>query len=139
MDIERELTDDEELMLHGHCHFFAVAMHELTGLPLAAYIDYDMDIDRYALVHAFVVDGPDAIDIRGRMPLKDIIAGEFEVWEPEYVDASREELLKFGFGRKSVSANNPDFKRAMRLAKSVLESIDTEVSPVSQVVNSPAP
>lgn len=137
MDIERELTDDEGIMLHGHCHFFALAMHELTGYPLAAYVEYDMDIDRYALVHAFVVDGEDAIDVRGRMPAADIIKDEFDFWEPELITPTREVLLMYGFGRKSVSPNNKDFKRAMRVAEDVLSQLTAE--PSTGVQTAPRP
>jgi hypothetical protein len=40
---EYERTDEEELMLHGRCHLFAVAMSDLTGYPIGAYLDTDLD------------------------------------------------------------------------------------------------
>ena len=133
MDIERELTEDEEIMLHGHCHFMALALHEATGFKLAAYLEFDDDIGRTALVHAFVVDGDEAIDVRGRMPLSDILEGEFQCFEPDLVEFSREELLLLGFGRKSVSSNNPDFRRAKRIAADLLDALEVSSVPVAGV------
>ena len=41
MTEERELTDFEETLLHGAYHLMAIALHDITGLPLGAYMEYD--------------------------------------------------------------------------------------------------
>ncbi|MCS4088448.1 hypothetical protein [Rhizobium sp. BK176] len=121
---EHERTDDEELMLHGRCHLFAVAMSELTGHPIGAYLDTDLETGGTVLVHAFVVDGDDGIDIRGRMPIDDIIEDEFDTFEPEFALLSREDVLLLGHGRRTISDRNRELSRARQLAAALVERLD---------------
>ncbi|MCV9964196.1 hypothetical protein OIU34_20130 [Pararhizobium sp. BT-229] len=132
-----ERTDDEELMLHGRCHLFAVALSELTGLPIGAYLDTDIETERTVLVHAFVVDGDIGIDIRGRVPLDDIIEGEFDTFEPELVMISREDVLLLGHGRGTISQRNPELLVAKRLAASLVERLDEPPPPTQMTGPSP--
>jgi hypothetical protein len=121
---ETDRTDEEELMLHGRCHLFAVAMNELTGYPIGAYLDTDIETERTVLVHAFVVDGDYGIDIRGRTPIDDIINGEFDTFNPEFVLLSRENVLLLGHGRRTISQKNPELVTARKLALTLIERID---------------
>lgn len=112
-------------MLHGGCHLFAVALSELTGQPIGAYLDTDIETERTVLVHAFVVDGDDGIDVRGRIPIDDIIEDEFETFEPEFVMLSREDVLLLGHGRRTISQKNADLVTARQLAASLVDRLDT--------------
>ncbi len=117
---ERERTDFEETLLHGACHLLAVALHDITGLPLGAYMEYDFDIDGMALVHAFVIDGEHAIDVRGRFPTSEILEDEFTAFEPDFVLLTREQLCRLGEGRKTISKRNPRYVAALEVANDLL-------------------
>lgn len=122
MDIERELTRDEEEHLHGKCHLFAIALHRLTGLPLAATLDVDMWTERTVLVHAYVIDGEQAIDVRGRFAV-DTIDEDFEVndhWD--VVNISEEDLMLLGSRRRKVNESGAGYRKAMSLAEGVAAS-----------------
>lgn len=135
--MDEERSELEEEFLHGKCHLLAVALHELTGLPIGAYLDTCIETERTVLVHAFVVDGETGIDIRGRLNVDDILEDEFDTFEPEFVMLSREDVLLLGHGRRAVSQKNPDLLVAKRLAASVVERLDV---PAPQTRNaSPSP
>ncbi len=123
--MEAERTELEEEFLHGKCHLLAVALHELTGYPIGAYLDTDIETERTVLVHAFVVDGEDGIDVRGRMPIDDIIEEEFDTFEPEFVTLTREDVLLLGHGRRTISQKNPDLVTARQMAVALIERMDT--------------
>lgn len=135
---EPERTEEEELMLHGRCHLFAVAMSDLTGYPIGAYLDTDIDTDGTVLVHAFVVDGEDGIDIRGRMPIADIIEDEFDTFQPEFTMMSREDVLLLGHGRRSISDRNRELITARKLAAALVERMDN-ARPSALVARPPSP
>jgi hypothetical protein len=122
MDIERELNRDEEEHLHGKCHLFAIALHRLTGLPLAAMLDVDMWSERTVLVHAYVMNGDQAIDVRGRFPI-DTIDQDFEVndhWDVTGI--SEEDLMLLGSRRRKVNESGPGYRKAMFLAEGVADA-----------------
>lgn len=127
--MDEERSEQEEEFLHGKCHLLALALQELTGLPIGAYLDTDIETERSVLVHAFVVDGDDGIDIRGRLPIDDIIEDEFDTFEPEFVILSREDVLLLGHGRRTISQKNLDLLVARGLAASLVERIDTVSAP----------
>lgn len=112
-----ELTEEEELLLHGHCHLLAIAMHEQTGLSLVAYVESDFETETTVLVHAFVLDGDHAIDIRGRIPLDDVLI-DFVFFEPELIEISRDDLLLLGSGNQTPDPNDVD--KAQSAAKSLM-------------------
>jgi hypothetical protein len=122
MDIERELNRDEEEHLHGKCHLFAIALHRLTGLPLAATLDVDMWSERTVLVHAYVMNGDQAIDVRGRFAI-DTIDQDFEVndhWDVTGI--SEEDLMLLGSRRRKVNESGPGYRKAMLLADGVADA-----------------
>jgi hypothetical protein len=135
--MDEEISELEEEFLHGKCHLLAVALHELTGLPIGAYLDTDIETERTVLVHAFVVDGDDGIDIRGRLPINAIIEDEFDTFDPEFVMLSREDVLLLGHGRRTISQRNPDLLLAKRFAASLIERIDTLSASPQKAVPSP--
>lgn len=89
MDLEdkaEELKNTREDYLHGRCHALAIALHELTGKPLRAAIEYDSNIKRDALVHAWIQWDDDYIVDVGclreeRDMFKDFYVGYFDVIE----------------------------------------------------------
>jgi hypothetical protein len=124
MDIDRELSRDEEEHLHGKCHLFAIALHRLTGLPLAATLDVDMWTERTVLVHAYVMNGDQAIDVRGRFAI-DTIEQDFEVndhWD--VVGISEEDLMLLGSRRRKVNESGPGYRKAMFLAEGVADACE---------------
>lgn len=86
-----------ELWLYGACDLFAVALHRLTGLPLAAYIEFDEEMQATVLIHAFVRDGDTAIDAAGRSDVDDV-AADYPCTDPELVALTETELLSLGGG-----------------------------------------
>lgn len=72
-EIEQELKDKYETYLHGQCHLLALALHEKFGLPLEYALEYDIDIDRLALQHAWVRwDDTHIVDIGGLRTIKSV-------------------------------------------------------------------
>lgn len=130
---QEELTESEEEHLHGRCHLLAVALHEATGLPLGAYLDEawvdtaDGGVEMTVLVHAFVVDGTDAIDIRGRVPLDEVL-DEFDFNGPWLVTPSPSDLFVLGEGRRNVSRKNPRFREAATHAEAIIERLNLRTS-----------
>jgi len=88
-----DLDEADEAFLHGECHLLTVALHRLSGLPLHAYLDTDMEVEGPVLAHAFVVDEEGhAVDIRGRTPLDHALDG-FDTMEPWLAEITVEELM----------------------------------------------
>nr|WP_250807795.1 hypothetical protein [Neorhizobium tomejilense] len=124
------LTDEELEYLHGKCHLLAIALHDITGFPMRAYLDTawvekgDEEIEMVVLVHAFVVDGEEAIDVRGRVPLDDVLGDYFEIATEEWiVEPTEEDLFKLGEGRHRVSKNGERYLAAYRMAESLVEKL----------------
>lgn len=118
-----ELDQDAERLLHGECHLFAIAINRITGLPVAAYLDEDDEVEGAVLAHAFVVDGDDAIDVRGRVPLAEVL-DEFEVNEPWFEhDISVEMLMTLGEGSDGLDETSDRWLNACRHAAEVADSL----------------
>lgn len=122
MDIEKELTRDELEFLHGKCHLYAIALHRLTGLPLAATLDVDMWTERTVLVHAYVLEETGGIDVRGRFQL-DTIEQDFEVNDPWDVVISEEDVMLLGSRRRLVNENSPAYKKAIAYAETMVQEL----------------
>jgi hypothetical protein len=123
--MDEQRSELEEEFLHGRCHLLAVALHELTGLPIGAYLDTDIESGGTVLVHAFVVEGDDGIDVRGRITVDDILDDEFDTFDPEFAMLSKESVFLLGHGRRSISQRNRNFMIAKRLAATIIERIDS--------------
>lgn len=121
MEFDRELKRDEEEHLHGKCHLLAIALHRLTGLRLAATLDVDVWTERTVLVHAYVLDGDQAIDVRGRFS-PETIGEDFEVNESwSVVDIDEEDLMLLGSRRRKVNESGPTYRKALFLAEKVAD------------------
>lgn len=119
--------DEERLerWLHGRCALFAVALHRTTGLPIRAWIDEDPEIDEPVLVHAFVMDGDDAVDAFGSRDPDDLL-GEYETWDPTLVDMTEADVLAIGEG--------PDIDATM-----LAEAMADAAAIASRLRSAPAP
>lgn len=53
----------EEVFTHGHCHSLAIALREITGLPIVLAASADREV-----WHVGIKDRGDFVDIRGRRP-----------------------------------------------------------------------
>lgn len=92
-DILEELEHDADVLRSKHpeyetglCHVLAIALHEKTGLPLGAIIDYDPNIKSIALVHAFVF-------------YKDNFAtmlDMFPTFDPDVIEIEEKKLVRLG-------------------------------------------
>jgi hypothetical protein len=119
-DEEVILSEEEEVYLHGRCHLFAIALARLTGFELQAYLDVDDEVDRPVLCHAFVRDGDDILDVRGRLPFSDVL-DEFDSNDPWLVDITEDELMLLGTGRRAFNENGRHFKKALAIAQGIVD------------------
>ena len=122
---EPELTRRQWRLLHAECDLFAVALHRLTGLTIAAYVDEDFQVEGTVLVHAFVTEDAarTGIDVRGRLPVVKMLE-EFERNDPELVVLSVAEVLKLGRGRRRFSQRQPLYRAALAEALIVCERLN---------------
>ena len=57
---------NQEDYLYGDCHIFAQALHEVFGYQMKLAIDeFDLELEKEVLVHAFCYVGNQIIDARG--------------------------------------------------------------------------
>jgi hypothetical protein len=118
-----EIAEDNDTYLHGNCHVFALALARLSGLSLGAFVDFNDDLERDCLVHAFVIDsaGGDKaiIDIRGwRSFTADDCVNEFPCGFPCFTTLSPDELAKLGGGVDAQSVSiETEVAAALPLAK----------------------
>lgn len=106
-----ELTDEEDYYLHGLCHLLTIALHRRTGLPPYATLDRDDWTEETVLVHAYVRDGEDGIDVRGRFDL-DTIVDTFPTSRPFEVKISEQELILLGGGSPAVDETSGQCRNA---------------------------
>lgn len=123
MDVDRILTDDEEGFLHGRCHLLAIVLHRATGLPLHATLDIDEWTERTVLVHAYIKDGDEGIDIRGRFSL-DTIEDDFPVNQPFETEISEADLMHLGTGKRiAINENGKFYKKALSCADNIVSEL----------------
>jgi len=104
---------------YGDCPIYAIVLHEITGLPLMAMLDYSEEIEKTVLVHAFVSYNGKAIDSEGIKDIQDIedeYPIETEAWISEITP---EELLQLGY-----DGNCPTKQQATNHAASLLKSLN---------------
>lgn len=82
-----------EQYMHGDCHIFALGLQEEFGYKIQFALDYDEDLGKEVLIHAYCVDGEDKIDIEGRGKLEQVLES-FDYNEPYYRDVSKKEVKK---------------------------------------------
>ncbi len=105
---------------HGDCAALAVVLHRLTGYPLMAVLDFDPDVQKEVLVHAFVqtphTDYP-AFDICGPTSVDDIME-KFPIFDDdaEAVPITVERVLEINY-----AVNCPDQDLVKTAAEELLE------------------
>lgn len=121
-DIEEKLllsASANEKYFTGYCHVFALALQEVSGLPLAAITDFDPSINRECLTHAFVQAEGGIIDIKGYRKVADVF-NEFETHDAECSLIEKGLMIKLGEGTRYNKATlDKNFEAAMPLAKEV--------------------
>lgn len=118
MDLEEQaeaLKNSREDFLHGQCHALAIALHDLTGKPLRAAIEYDSDIQCDALVHAWVQwDEHYVIDMGCLREELDMFK-DFNVGFMEIVEIDTAEMMRLG-----GEVDCYQYEAAMKVARDVL-------------------
>lgn len=108
------LAKNNEQFLHGQCHLFALALKEASGLPIAAILDFDPNLNKVCLAHAFVRPHDDyIIDLKGYRE-EFSLQKEFDMFEPESVSITELNLLKLGEGR-AIKSKRVKFEIAAAL------------------------
>ena len=107
--LEEELlplsVDSAISFLHGDCQYFALALAKLCKYKIVFWLDFDGEIQKTCLVHAFnyvegLHDKRIYIDIKGRRTWKDI-ENNFDYWdEPILITKDYEGALKLLKGIK---------------------------------------
>jgi len=91
-------TLNKDMYLHGQCGVFAIALSKVSGLPVYGTFEHDENIDKVALVHAYVrLDNDNLIDIKGTRN-KDWALQEFPGYDTWEQKVSYEDILKIGGG-----------------------------------------
>lgn len=109
--VEEGLKFKYETYLHGNCHILAIALHEKYGFPLECSMEYDFDISKLALQHAWVRwDDECIIDVGG---LRTIESLKYDFGQVEEVlSTSVAHLTKIG-----GKATKAERREAEELAK----------------------
>ena len=112
----QEFVQDFE---HGDCPIYAIVLHELTGFPLMAMLDYSEEIEKVVLVHAFVEYKGKALDSTGIRSIEDIESDypiETEAWVEEI---SPQDLINLGYDGVC-----PSKQQAQAHVKNLLKSLN---------------
>lgn len=96
-------TDEEEYYTGEACAYFALALHGLFGYPIRILVDEGMLAEWGGeelpyVVHVYVTDSGDAVDIRGRRTEADMRSDFFDLVEPSVYDLSSAELEREWMG-----------------------------------------
>jgi len=79
------IADKHPDFLYGRCVTFAIALRKLTGLPLYGLLGIDEDTGKEVLIHAYVKDGEERVDVKGPRSLDEIISDFLD--DPAIIDA----------------------------------------------------
>ena len=122
---------DIEYYMTGACPYFAIALHKLTGWPLAMLTDdaqsweSGVGVEEYPFIaHVFVVT-PDekGLDIKGPRPLPAIKAEYHDLIEPRIEIVGLSELRALMGDLKPLCRYDArEIKEAMALAEKLLAS-----------------
>jgi hypothetical protein len=115
-----EIRQEADNFLHGQCHLFAIALHRLTGLPLAGAIDIDLYNESHtSLLHAYVeLNDEMIIDVSGVRTRKSMLA-DFDHVDPDFTYFIEKELLQWGEGKKYI-----DEEAKLSLQKAYVVALD---------------
>lgn len=112
--------------LHGDCHVMALALQRVSGRSLAGAIQFDADIDQWALVHAWVKwDDDKVLDANGVQDPIDVVAEYIDPSEVEFIDFNRTDLLRMGEGHRYRKADvEARIEAAMPIARQLVEAAE---------------
>lgn len=86
-----------DIYLHGRCHLFALALHEVFSYPIEFFWETNCieDGEEYGevLVHAYVIKNGICVDIEGPKNRENIEA-DFDWNEPIYVSKTKEQVVE---------------------------------------------
>lgn len=134
-----ELAGRHDRLLHGQCHLFALALREVSGAPLGAYLEVgysEKGRPCHCLVHAFVkVDGF-YVDLRGPFRTQREFLEEFPLemdgWE---VVATARKLLNMGEGDpKRTQKVRAQIADLLPLATEVWELTQQQIEDMKQEI-----
>ncbi|MFC4236095.1 hypothetical protein ACFOY8_12730 [Thalassospira xianhensis] len=129
-----EVNGVEVDFLHGHCEYLALAINELSGHPISAYIDeaaaHDDNVDGPVLIHAFVLHNGVAYDARGQIE-PDRLLDCFDYWDAELFEMSPLKLCRFLKVDLNEIKRTQIYAHALQLASSILKLPKPTVSPPS--------
>ena len=117
-----EIRQEADNFLHGQCHLFAIALHRLTGLPLAGAIDIDFYNESHTyLLHAYVeLNNEMIIDVAGVRTRKSMLA-DFDHVDPALSYFTEKELLQLGEGKSYINDEaKVSLQKAFEVATDVL-------------------
>jgi len=130
LQVEQQAREPD--YLHGDCHIMALALQRVSGLPLAGAVEFDTNVDMWALAHAWVQwDEDTVLDAEGLRPMEDVI-GEFVQFDDDYRVGTmkRAELLRLGEGSRYRKADvEAKIEAAMPLARQLVEAAENGLSP----------
>lgn len=106
------------------CAYYAIAMHQLTNMPLVVLFDDanmqswgDKDEEEPTVVHVMVTDGKFVYDIVGRRTKQDIINHYHDVLEPRFEVVSINELKSLmGDDRPLYKYSSKEIQEARKVA-----------------------
>ena len=120
-DIITESLNFEE----GDCPIFAIALHRLSKMPLMALVEYDEQMGKTVLIHAYVkfTDGREypCVDINGEGTTKWYLQQFPNNGNAEEIQISEKDLLELGYGKSQC----PTLQQVLPQAKEVLADIDS--------------
>ena len=89
-----------ENYLHGECHLFALALHQVFGYEMVFVFDeMDSEVETEVLIHAYCKNGEHCVDARGVFEEKNAL-DDYDYNLPYQVDVSKKEaysLIETGF------------------------------------------
>lgn len=108
----------------GDCPEFAIALHRISNIPLAALVEFDYILDKYCLIHAFVMRADGVIvDASGSESTVDQMLEELSNnGDSELIWPTEEELFQIGYGKKDHTIPVD----TMLIAKRVLDTLAEE-------------
>lgn len=115
----------QHTLLHGDCHLFAIAIHEMTGLPILAALVFDHDIDADALVHAWAGSSQnECIDASGLTDARASLQHYPDGYQADICMMTPRQLLEIGEGPLPGPGFEERLGVALKYAKEVLEAIN---------------
>ena len=99
----KEIITESLNFYEGDCPILAVALNQLTKLPIYALVEWGPQIEKHVLIHAFI-KGPDGYyyDADGAGTVNYYLEKYPNNGEAELVQMTPQEVLKIGYGKHPV-------------------------------------